>query len=533
MIERLQGWVAVQAQERPEATALVMKGKRMTYSRLEEISNQLARMLIDGGCRRGDRVCLLLPKSPAAIAGILGILKADCIYVPLDPSCPAARLSKIVETCENRWILAGGSAAPVLNELAGNYSSGSAMRIGWLDECDAADGGCKPEFSFADLSTFSGGPFDSGNTSSDPAYIMFTSGSTGSPKGVVIAHSNVLHFIKWAVPYFCLNETDRLSCHSPLHFDLSVFDIFGAFASGAELHLVTPELNVLPNKLADFIRDSRLTQWFSVPSVLNYMAKFDVVKANDFPALKRLLWCGEVFPVPALTYFMKRLQHVSFTNLYGPTEATIASSYYAVPDCPADDSAAIPIGRPCGGEKLFVLDEKLQAVEPGETGYLYIQGVGLSSGYYKDPEKTNEVFVQDPFSSDPSDRLYKTGDLAKLGEDGLVYFLGRADSQIKSRGHRIELGEISTALATLDVLRESAVVAIPTDGFEGVIICCAYVALPHRDVSPAALRSKLSKVLPRYMLPTRWIEMYELPKNANGKTDTRLVKEQFPSAELI
>ena len=533
MIERLQIWAAAQAQRRPEAAALAFKGETMTYGRLEEISNQLARMLIEGGCRRGDRVCLLLPKSPAAIAGTLGVLKAGCIYVPLDPSCPAPRLAKIVETCENRWILAGGSSSAVLNELAGNRRSSSAMRIGWLDDRGVAGLNTKPEFSFADLSAFSGEPLDSGNTSSDPAYIMFTSGSTGNPKGVVITHSNVIHFIEWAVPYFDIVETDRLSCHSPLHFDLSVFDIFGAFAAGAELQLVSPELNVLPNKLADFIRDSRLTQWFSVPSVLNYMAKFDVVKQNDFPELKRLLWCGEVLPAPALGYFMKRLPHVRFTNLYGPTEATIASSYYTVPDCPMDERVAVPIGRPCGGEKLLVLDEKLQPFKAGETGHLYIQGVGLSPGYYNDPAKTNEVFLRNPFSPDPSDRLYKTGDLAKIGEDGLVYFLGRADSQIKSRGHRIELGEISTALAALEFLRESAVVAIPTTGFEGVIICCAYVALPHRDVTSAVLRSELSKVLPRYMLPTRWVAMHDLPKNANGKIDASRVKEQFPLAETI
>jgi len=532
MIQSLHSWAAAQAQQRPEATAMVLKGERMTYGRLEEISNQLARMLIEGGCRRGDRVCLLLPKSPAAIAGILGVLKADCIYVPLDPSSPAVRLATIVETCQNRWILAGGSASPLLKELAGTYGSGSAMQIGWLDECVETTENCKPAFSFADLSSFSGEPLDGRNTASDPAYIMFTSGSTGSPKGVVITHSNVVHFIEWAVSYFGISDTDRLSCHSPLHFDLSVFDIFGAFAAGAELHLVAPELNVLPNKLADFIRDSRLTQWFSVPSALNYMAKFKVVKPNDFPALRRLLWCGEVLPVPALTYFMKRLPHVSFTNLYGPTEATIASSYYTVPDCPTDHRAAVPIGRPCGEENLFVLDEKLRPVKAGETGNLYIQGEGLSPGYYKEPEKTKEVFLRNPFSVDPSDRVYKTGDLAKVGEDGLVYFLGRSDTQIKSRGHRIELGEVSTALAALEFLRESAVVAIPTSGFEGVIICCAYVALPHHDVSHATLRSELSKVLPRYMLPTRWIAMHELPRNANGKIDNRLVKEQFPSAEL-
>ncbi len=533
MIQRLHSWVAAQAQRRPEATAMVLKDETMTYGLLEQVSNQLARMLIEGGCERGDRVCLLLPKSPAAIAGILGVLKAGCIYVPLDPACPAARLGKIVATCQNRWILAGGFAGPLLKELAGNDHSESAMRIGWLDECVETNENCKPAFSFADLSSFSGEPLDAGNTASDPAYIMFTSGSTGSPKGVVITHSNVVHFIEWAVPFFGIGETDRLSCHSPLHFDLSVFDIFGAFAAGAELHLVAPELNVLPNKLVEFIRDSRLTQWFSVPSVLNYMAKFEVVRPNDFPALKRLLWCGEVLPVPALTYFMKRLPHVSFTNLYGPTETTIASSYYAVSDCPTDDRAAIPIGKPCGGENLFVLDEKLRPVEAGAIGHLYIQGAGLSPGYYNDPEKTNEVFLRNPFGSDASDRLYKTGDLAKVGEDGLVYFLGRSDSQIKSRGHRIELGEVSTALAALEFLRESAVVAMPTNGFEGVIICCAYVAVPNRVVSPAALRSELSKVLPRYMLPTRWIAMRELPRNANGKIDNRLVKEQFPAAELI
>ena len=537
MIERLQDWIASRAQQSPEAAAVVWKGETLTYGRLEEVSNQLARMLAGGGCRRGDRVCLLLPKSTAAIIGILGILKADCTYVPLDPSCPVARLAKIVETCGCRWILAGEGAAAVLDVLASNYDFGWPIRVGWLDEPTRAwpppGENFRVDFSLTDLSALPGGPVEASNGPGDPAYIMFTSGSTGNPKGVVITHSNVIHFVEWAIPYFGIGEAERLSCHSPLHFDLSVFDIFGAFAAGAELHLVTPDLNVLPNKLAGFIRESELTQWFSVPSALTYMAKFDVVKANDFPKLKRLLWCGEVLPVPVLAYWMKRLPHVTFTNLYGPTEATIASAYYTVPGCPQDLTTAIPIGTPCAGEKLFVLDEHLRPVEPGVIGHLYIQGVGLSPGYYKDPAKTEEVFVRSPFSADPGSRIYKTGDLARVGEDGLVYFLGRADSQIKSRGHRIELGEVSTALNALEILRESAVVAVPTGGFEGATICCAYVALPHRNVSPAALRSELGKALPGYMLPTRWVAMQELPKNANGKIDTRLVKEHFPSERTL
>ena len=231
------------------------------------------------------------------------------------------------------------------------------------------------------------------NTPDDAAHILFTSGSTGDPKGVVITHANVIHFVEWAVRYFGMAESDRVSCHPPLHFDLATFDIFGAFAAGAKLHLVPPELSLLPNKLADFIRDSELTQWFSVPSVLNYMAKFDVVRQNDFPALRRLLWCGEVFPTPALSYWMKRLPRVSFTNLYGPTEATIASSYYKVPNCPADNTQAIPIGTACDGEELLVLDGSLRPVPQGEVGDLYIGGVGLSPGYWRDPAKTAAAFV--------------------------------------------------------------------------------------------------------------------------------------------
>jgi len=267
-----------------------------------------------------------------------------------------------------------------------------------------------------------------------------------------------------------------------------------------------------------------LTQWFSVPSVLHYMAKFDVVKFQDFPSLKRLLWCGEVFPTPALIYWMKRLPKITFTNLYGPTETTIASSYYTIPECPAEDNAPIPIGIACDGEQLLVLDEQLQPMPPGAVGDLYIRGAGLSPGYWRDPEKTAKAFL--PYGEGGSDRIYKTGDLARLGPDGLVYFMGRCDSQIKSRGHRIELGEIESALNTLEETKECAVVAISTDGFEGTLICSAYVP---RDThtTHSSVRTKLSRLLPAYMLPARWMCLEQLPKNANGKIDRRQIRELF------
>ena len=240
------------------------------------------------------------------------------------------------------------------------------------------------------------------------------------PKGVVISHANVICFVEWAKRYFGLNREDRLSGHPPLHFDLSVFDMFGAFAAGAQLHLVPAELNIAARSLANFIRQSELTQWFSVPSLLTYMAKFDVVVQCVFDTLKRLLWCGEVLPTPVLRYWMERLPHVSFTNLYGTTESTIASSYFTVPRMPEPDDS-IPIGSPCDGEDLLVLDvrdDQLHPAAPGEVGGLYIRGKGLSTGYWKDREKTEDGILTQSFQpvrEGPADRIYCTGDLAKTG----------------------------------------------------------------------------------------------------------------------
>lgn len=527
MTSLLQQLVTKQAEQRPAQTAIVYKQERLTYGELEESSNQLARLLKEAGCQRGDRIGFLIPKTPAAIITILGILKADCVYVPLDPSSPAPRLEMIVDACAPRFIIAGGSVTALLDELLTDETRRKEIAIGWMGEGNGEGRNFKMQFSRADLRGYSTAPLDYQSTSSDAAHILFTSGSTGVPKGVVITHSNVLHFINWAVNYFGTKPGDKVSSHPPLHFDLSTYDIYGTLSSGAELHIVPTELNLLPHKLAEFIRNSELTQWFSVPSVLNFMAKADVVKQDDFPALERLLWCGEVFPTPPLIHWMQRLPHVKFTNLYGPTEATIASSYYTVPECPAHERVDIPIGLPCDGEELVVLDENLKPLPPGEIGDLYIAGVGLSPGYWRDTEKTKGVFIPRPGGADASERIYKTGDLAKLGEDGLVYYLGRADSQIKSRGYRIELGEIETALNALNLTEECAIVAINTGGFEGVAICCAYVPLADVDVAPPQLRSNLSKALPSYMLPARWMKFERLPKNANGKIDRKVLREQF------
>jgi acyl-coenzyme A synthetase/AMP-(fatty) acid ligase len=224
---------------------------------------------------------------------------------------------------------------------------------------------------------------------------------------------------------------------------------------------------------------------------------------------------------------MRRPPHATFTNLYGPTEATIASSYYTVGECPRSETEPIPIGMPCAGEELSVLDDELRACPPGESGGLYIGGVGLSPGYWRDEGKTRSAFVRDPRSSDPQARIYRTGDIARLGDDGLLYFLGRADSQIKSRGYRIELGEIESALNCLEDLRECAVVGVENQDLRTTEICCAYAPVKGASTDPPRLRAELSKTLPTYMLPSQWMHFEVLPKNVNGKIDRATLRELF------
>ena len=531
MTPLLQQGVTAQAQARPEATALVFRSTRLTYGALEETTNRLANLLKDAGCRPGDRVGLLMPKMPMAIVAMLGVLKADAIYVPLDPASPATRQARVLEISDCRWILAAGPVGQGLREALAAATLRQRPIIGWLDEDVPSEVDPAPAFCLRDLAAFPATRPVSANSADDVAHILFTSGSTGLPKGVTISHAAVVHLIQWARSYFGIAPTDRISQHPPLRFDVSTFDIFGTLWSGAELHLVPAELNLLPHKLAQFIRDARLTQWFSVPSVLNLMANFNVVRQDDFPTLRRVLFAGEAIPTPTLIHWMRRLPHVRFTNLYGPTETTIVSSYYTVPRCPADEREPIPIGTACAGEELLVLDEQLRPVVHGEIAELYIRGVGLSPGYWRDPEKTRSAFPPCPGGTGPDDRIYKTGDLARRGADGLFYFVGRADTQIKSRGYRIELGEIEAALHSVPDLQESAVVAIKSEGFEGWLICCAYVPAPGKSVSPEKLRKGLARLVPGYMIPARWMRLDILPKNDNSKIDRPLLRNQFLCAE--
>ncbi len=523
-----------QAESREHAVAVVTGVTRLTYGELERASNRLARQLLASGCRRGDRVCLFVEKSPAAIVAQLACLKAGAAYVPIDLGSPPARLARIVGCAEPRLALVSAAGAAAWTALQSTKTpkrlAGAAGIAAALDEGAAAALGRSAAFAPQATDGQSAEPAPVSASPHDIAHILFTSGSTGEPKGVPITHANVQAFLDWAVPHFAIGASDRLSGHPPLHFDLSTFDVYGAMRAGAELHLVPGDL-VMARQLADFIAGHALTQWFSVPSAMTFMARFGGLPEQGFPSLKRVLWCGEVLPTAVLVEWMQRLPQARFTNLYGPTETTIASSYHDISAIPADATRPVAIGRACGGEELFLIADDGRPPATGELGEIHIAGTGVSPGYWRDAASARAAFVADPRGDGTGSRCYRTGDLAQRDADGLLHFAGRRDAQIKSRGYRIELGEIEAAVTSLGTVAQCAVVAIPAADFAGTAICCAWTPAPGSAADLLAVRAALRELLPAYMLPSKWRRLDALPANGNGKIDRPALARLFADTE--
>lgn len=439
MRDFLHAEVTAQASLRPDAPAIVNAGDQLTYGELEETSNRLARLLRAVGCRRGDRVGMLMPKGSAAVAAILGALKADAILVPIDPSSSPEAIREILASCGSKWILAEETHVGVADQVFAQTDFAATRMVGWISAASVEAENFRPAFTGADLEAFSSAPMHWASGPDDAAQILFTLGSSGNPRGVVHTHRNVLAFLRWARHHFGTSADDRLSWHAPLHTNLATFDIFGALGAGAALYPVPRDLGLLPHRLADFIRGEELTQWFSVPSVLSYMASFDAVRYGDFPSVRRILWSGDVIPTPTLSYWMQRMPHASFVHLYSAPEAAVASSYYIVPACPEGDDVEIPIGEACAGAELLVLDDMLRPVPAGDIGDLYVRGASVSPGYWNDTNSARHGFL----STQRGERVYRTGDLARVGSDGLVYYARRANGHVKAPRDLMQLGEVA------------------------------------------------------------------------------------------
>jgi amino acid adenylation domain-containing protein len=495
--------------------------RSLTYAELDRQSDQLARLLQSLGVAPGDRVGLYLEKSVESVVGLYGAMKAGAAYVPLDPAAPVRRLAYIAGNCGIRVLLTGAEKADSWVQLLEAGAPLQSLVVMNAEAAQVEGRGADASIHGADaILRQDAAPLADPAISLDLAYILYTSGSTGDPKGVMLTHRNALTFVEWGVEAFGVTQDDRLSGHAPLHFDLSVFDLFAAAWAGASLTLVPAKLSVFPLEVARFMRDNRITVWYSVPSILSMLALRGGLSPGDLPDLRVVLFAGEVFPTPYLRRLMELLPGTRFANLYGPTETNVCT-WYEVGALGEDDARSIPIGRAIADVEVFAVTEEGARARPGEVGELLVRGSTVMRGYWGDPERTARGLVPHPFQAEPKDPAYRTGDLAVQDEDGDWRYLGRRDGQIKSRGYRIELGEIEATLYAHAAVTECAAVAIPDD----LVTNRIKVYVVSRDTDERALANFCAERLPRYMVPELWEFREALPRTSTGKIDRRSLSD--------
>jgi D-alanine--poly(phosphoribitol) ligase subunit 1 len=482
-----------------------------SYGYLEQLSNQIARLLLQHGLGRGDVVALFHDKSPAAFAAMIGCLKSGIIHTNLDPHGPWERLRKIIETCEPKAIINGFPDLPHADQV--ERKGIRTIHLRQPETMAQLDGLEVSELPGLDAVT-----------GAHPAYIMFTSGSTGMPKGAVMSHANVLNFIAWAQDRFDLTTEDVLSNANPIYFDNSVFDFYAAIFSGASMVPISSRQARDPRILVGIVNNTRCTIWFSVPSLLVYLLTTRTLSAHDFPAVRKIIFGGEGFPKTKLKQLYDLFgNRADLENVYGPTECTCICSAHTIRPSDFDDMHVLAT---LGFLAPNFDYEILSAGESKTVGELFLRGPNVGLGYYNDPERTAKVFIQNPTHHRFADVGYRTGDLVRRDASGELHFVGRIDFQIKHMGYRIELEEIEAALAAVPEVKECAVIYRRLGDGLGEIIGFAALATP----KPAEdIIREVAGIVPPHMVPKRVKLLDDLPKNANGKID-RIALQTIASA---
>ena len=516
----LADYLETSADRFPERTAVVdPDGTAATYRELNTRAERIAAFLARRGVGAGDRVAVLMPKCANTVAVIFGILKTRAAYVPIDWTAPSRRARTILADCQIRVLFTDARVLPgledsesalesviVVGDSIGQAQTSKAFKVASWEEA--------LEHNLPPISR-------AGRCREDLAYILYTSGSTGIPKGVMLSHGNALSFVDWCSSVFCPSEADRFSSHAPFHFDLSVLDLYVSLKHGSSVHLIDDETGKNPKELANFIARRQLTVWYSTPSILHLLASFGNLTRFDFSPLRLVLFAGEVFPVKHLRQLTKLWPKQQYYNLYGPTETNVCT-YASVPlPIPEGRSEAYPIGWPCAHCGAAVLNAEGQPVARGGEGVLHIAGESVFQGYWGRPEQTRAAFrMRD------GRRWYSTGDFVREDpEHGFVY-IGRRDRMVKRRGYRIELDDIECALYRHEHIRQAALIAAEAEG--GEVKIAAYL-VAGKEPRPSILEMKMfcARELPAYMSPDVFVFLDRLPRTCTDKVDYQSLMRQF------
>jgi amino acid adenylation domain-containing protein len=500
----------------PLREALVVDGERLSYLTLQDLAAKIASAILRHERDASSLVALLAHRSKTAYASILGILGAGKGYVPLNPKFPIERTRRMLALSGCGMLIVGTEgfqhlprllieATQPLTVILPNLADASRLasdfpqhRIVSSQEMADGDNFFRPEVRPTDI-----------------AYLLFTSGSTGQPKGVPIAQSNVRSYLQYVCDRYDVDETDRFSQEFDLTFDLSVHDMFVCWERGACLFSV-PETSVMAP--AKFIREHQLTMWFSVPSVIGVLAKMRLLPPGCFPSLRYSLFCGEPLALSYAQLWQEAAPNSILENLYGPTETTIAISHYRWNQTGSSEESVngiVPIGWIFDGQRCSVIDAEQKAVPAGVPGELCLCGSQVTTGYWNEPKKTQEQFIRLPAAGERP--WYRTGDMVRQDANGCLYYLGRVDHQVKIRGYRVELQEIEAVLRRACDTEQVVSIAWPVEhgSADGVVAFIAGVAALDAD----RVLDYCSKILPSYMVPRTIYLCDEMPLNANGKID--------------
>ncbi|MFN8598686.1 MAG: amino acid adenylation domain-containing protein [Anaerolineae bacterium] len=490
-----------QADRTPDAVALIDGAQHVTYRDLEARANQVAHHLRWQGVGAGMPVAISLPRSFDLIAGLLGILKAGGIYVPIDPAAPPERLVFMLQD----------SRAPIWltrREIADRYRGNQTQAV------------CVD----TDAEAFARQPIDRGSVPLPPdplAYLMYTSGSTGTPKGVLGRHWSALNRFNWMWQTYPFAADEVCVQKTYLSFVDSVWEIFGPLLAGVPLVLVPDEVLKDDRRLVQLLADHKVTRLVLVPSLLRILLFAHDDLQHRLPHLKYWISSGETLPLDLAQRFWQVLPDATLINLYGSSEVAADSTYYEVKFDPALRS--VPIGRPIANTQVYVLDARQQLVPIGVTGEIVIGGEGVARGYHNRPDLTNEKFIADPFNESLTRRLYRTGDLGRFRADGVLEYLGRADQQVKVRGVRVELGEVEAVLKQHRGVEQAVVVA--REDIPGDQQLVAYVVPRDAVVTPVVLRDFVKGHLSEQAQPAAYVMLEALPLTPSGKVDRRALPQ--------